>query len=133
MLLLLLSSIFITLLFFLSGLSKIKNFMDVTKGFITKVKLPLGLGKLPLALGKFIIGMVILLEIVAPLIITLYAYNPVSQLRMYTQVSIIGLVIFTILATVLYHFPPTGSNFYSTMSNLSTTGGLLLLYKYFNF
>jgi len=122
--LILISTIYITLLFFISGFHKIKDFMDVVKGFMNKTKLPL-------LLAKIIISGVILLEIVAPFIISLYSYNSNPKLYTYTKLSLLGLIVFTILATLLYHFPPLGSNYYSFMSNLSTLGGLLLLYQHF--
>jgi uncharacterized membrane protein YphA (DoxX/SURF4 family) len=122
--LILISTIYITLLFFISGFDKIKDFMKVVKGFMNKTKLPL-------LLSKIIISVVILLEIVAPFIIALYSYNANPKLYTYAKLSILGLILFTILATFLYHFPPTGSNYYSFMSNLSTLGGLLLLYQHF--
>ena len=122
--LILISTIYITLLFFISGFHKIKDFMNVVKGFMSKTALPLSLAKL-------IISGVILLEIAAPLIIALYSYNANPKLYTYTKLSLLGLIVFTILATLLYHFPPFGTNYYSFMSNLSTLGGLLLLYQHF--
>ena len=124
--LILISTIYITLLFFLSGFHKIKDFKQVVQGFMTKTKLPF-------TLSKIIIVCVILLEIIAPLIISIYSYNHNPLLHTYTKLSILGLIVFTILATFIYHFPPVGQNYYSFMSNLSTLGGLLLLYKHFNF
>ena len=124
--LILISTIYITLLFFLSGFHKIKDFVSVTKGFMKKTNMPL-------TLSKIIIICVILLEIIAPLIISLYSYNSNPKLYAYTKLSLLGLILFTILATFLYHFPPFGSNYYSFMSNLSTLGGLLLLYQHFSF
>ena len=122
--LILISTIYITLLFFISGFHKIKDFIDVVKGFMNKTSIPL-------SLAKIIISGVILLEIVAPLIISLYSYNANPKLYIYTKLSLLGLIVFTILATLLYHFPPFGANYYSFMSNLSTLGGLLLLYQHF--
>lgn len=121
--LLFIASLFITLLFFLSGFNKIKDFNQVTKGFVNKTKIPL-------FLSKIVISGVILLEIIAPLIITLYSYNLNKSLYPYTKLSLIALIIFTILATLIYHFPPFGSNYYSFTSNLSTIGGLILLYLF---
>jgi uncharacterized membrane protein YphA (DoxX/SURF4 family) len=92
----------------------------VTKGFMDKTHLPLILSKL------IIIG-VILLEIIAPFIISLSALTN-SIKKIYTQIAILSLIVFTILATLIYHFPPYGGNYYSFMSNLSTIGGLMLLY-----
>lgn len=122
--LILISTIYITLLFFISGFHKIKDFMKVVKGFMNKIKVPL-------LLAKLIISGVILLEIAAPLIVALYSYNANPNLYTYAKLSLLGLIIFTILATLLYHFPPFGTNYYSFMSNLSTLGGLLLLYQHF--
>ncbi len=118
--LILISSILINLLFFFSGFHKIKDFKQVTKGFMDKTHLPLILSKL------IIIG-VILLEIIAPFIISLSALTN-SIKRIYTQIAILSLIVFTVLATLIYHFPPYGGNYYSFMSNLSTIGGLMLLY-----
>jgi uncharacterized membrane protein YphA (DoxX/SURF4 family) len=122
--LILISTIYITLLFFISGFHKIKDFMKVVKGFMNKTTIPL-------SIAKIIISGVILLEIVAPFIIALYSYNYNPKLYTYTKLSLLGLIVFTILATLLYHFPPFGENYYSFMSNLSTLGGLLLLYQHF--
>jgi len=122
--LILISTIYITLLFFISGFHKIKDFMKVVKGFMNKTSIPL-------SLAKIIISGVILLEIVAPFIISLYSYNANPKLYTYTKLSLLGLIVFTILATLMYHFPPFGENYYSFMSNLSTLGGLLLLYQHF--
>ena len=41
--------------------------------------------------------------------------------------SSIGLAGFTVLATLIYHFPPTGGEYYAFMKNLTATGSLLLL------
>ena len=82
--------------------------------------------QLPLVLSKFIIIGVILLEIIAPFIISLSAFTSIKKI--YTQLAIIGLIVFTILATLIYHFPPYAANYYSFMSNLSTIGGLMVLY-----
>jgi uncharacterized membrane protein YphA (DoxX/SURF4 family) len=124
--LILISTIYITLLFFLSGFHKITDFIQVVKEFTNRTKIPF-------TLSKIIIICVILLEIIAPLIISLYSYNHNPLLYTYAKLSLLGLIVFIILATFMYHFPPFGQNYYSFMSNLSTLGGLLLLYKYLNF
>ena len=50
----------------------------------------------------------------------------------YAYYSSIGLAIFTILATLIYHFPPNGSQYYTFMKNLTATGSLMLLSTHFN-
>jgi uncharacterized membrane protein YphA (DoxX/SURF4 family) len=122
--LILISTIYITLLFFISGFHKIKDFMKVVKDFTNKTAIPL-------SLSKIIISCVIVLEIVAPFIISLYSYNSNKNLYIYAKLGLLGLIVFTVLSTLIYHFPPFGSNYYSFMSNLSTLGGLLLLYQHF--
>ena len=122
--LVLISTIYITLLFFISGFHKIKDFMKVVKDFTNKTAIPL-------SLSKIIISCVIVLEIVAPFIISLYSYNSNKNLYIYAKLGLLGLIVFTVLSTLIYHFPPFGSNYYSFMSNLSTLGGLLLLYQHF--
>jgi uncharacterized membrane protein YphA (DoxX/SURF4 family) len=111
--------IFLTLMFFLSGISKYNNFLKVSKGFATKMSQPLEVAKL-------VIYAVIVLEIVAPLIITFHSMS-IINMRILTQLSITGLALFTIVATYLYHYPSNPKNYYSFMSNLSTLGGLMIL------
>jgi uncharacterized membrane protein YphA (DoxX/SURF4 family) len=41
--------------------------------------------------------------------------------------SSVGLAVFTVLATLIYHFPPFGSEYYAFMKNLTATGGLMVL------
>tara|TARA_B110000977_G_C11087840_1_gene495465 strand:- start:1969 stop:2313 length:345 start_codon:yes stop_codon:yes gene_type:complete len=43
--------------------------------------------------------------------------------------GIYSLVVFTILATLLCHFPPMGFKYYAFISNITTLGGLLCLAK----
>ena len=81
--------------------------------------------KLPNVFYQLAIFLVIVLEIVAPILI-LFSL----QTNMYNELayfSSIGLAIFTVLATIIYHFPPTGSEYYAFMKNLTATGSLLLL------
>ena len=112
--------IFLTLMFFLSGINKYNNFLSTSKSFASKVKQPL-------KIAKMVIYAVIALELLAPVIITLHSMS-IIHMRTLTQLSISALALFTIAATYLYHFPPNvGGNYYSFMSNLSTLGGLMIL------
>ena len=126
-----LASIFINLLFFLSGIFKINDFSTVCKGFISKTSVSL-------FLAKIIITLVILLEIFAPLIISFYFCNAEANSKnkfftTLTKLLILSLIVFTILATYIYHFPPKRSHYYPFISNVSTIGGLLLLYGFLSF
>ena len=69
--------------------------------------------------------LVIIIQFVCPLIIIVSSYD--NNYTNYAKYSGILLIIFTILATLLFHFPPTGSDYYAFMSNVTTIGGLGLL------
>tara|TARA_B100000524_G_C23646217_1_gene368568 strand:- start:455 stop:796 length:342 start_codon:yes stop_codon:yes gene_type:complete len=108
-------------MYFLSGINKVKNFSNTVAGF----KKMFFLKKLPNIFYQLSISVVILLEILGPIII-LYSL----QTDMYNKLayfSSVGLAGFTVLATLIYHFPPTGSEYYAFMKNLTATGSLMLL------
>ena len=111
----------ILLMYFLAGINKARNFSGTVSGF----KNMFFLKKLPNIFYQLAIIMVIILEIVAPIII-LYSL----QTNLYTDIanySCLGLGIFTILATLIYHLPPNGSQYYPFIKNVTATGALFLL------
>jgi uncharacterized membrane protein YphA (DoxX/SURF4 family) len=115
-------AIFITLLFFLSGIEKIYLFAKSTGKFAKKIGISL-------TLAQIIISCVIVLELVAPAIIATYLFTRSFTLVPFFKLSIIALSLFTILATVLYHNPlKNKEKYYAFMSNVSTLGGLMALY-----
>jgi len=115
-------SILITLMFFFSGFEKILFFSRTTTKFAKKMGLSL-------IIAQLVICAVILLELAAPTAIAAYLFTGlVSFLPLY-KLAILGLIAFTLLATVLYHNPLKGRDtYYAFMSKLSTIGGLLALY-----
>lgn len=120
--LLLIGKILLLLTFFLSGISKIKNFKGTVSGF----KNIFFLKKMPNFIYNLIIFSVIILEILGPIIIIYNSqtYN-LPELSYYSSIS---LAIFTLLATYLYHNPMTQKGqFYYFMKNVSIIGGLLIL------
>ena len=115
-------AVFITLMFFLSGFEKIYYFNDKVRKFAKKMSFPI-------TLAQLVIGAVILLEIGAPSIIATYMYTGMQSLVPFFKLALIALVLFTILATALYHNPLKGKeSYYAFMANLSTLGGLTALY-----
>ena len=116
------AAVLITLLFFLSGFEKIYFFAARSATVAKKFSFPI-------TLAQLVIVAVIILEISAPLIIASYTFSPsMSKLSLY-KMALIALMIFVVLATVLFHDPfKGGENFYSVMSNISTLGGLMALY-----
>ncbi len=116
-------SILITLMFFLSGLEKIYMFSKTYIDFSKKVNISLSLSKL-------VISCVILLEIIAPVIITSYTYTGLFNLLPLFKMALMSLMLFTIVATMMYHNPFTsGKPYYEFVTHLSIIGGLLALYK----
>lgn len=116
----------ILLMYFLAGISKVMNFSETVKGFENMFFIK----NLPTIFYNLAIIGVVLLEIFAPIMIMFSLYtNTFSE---YAYYSSIGLAIFTILATLIYHFPPNGSQYYTFMKNLTATGSLMLLSTQFN-
>lgn len=50
-----------------------------------------------------------------------------GKARKWARASSLYLVAFTVLATLIYHWPPTGQAYYPFISNVTACGGLLLL------
>ncbi len=113
--------ILITLMYFLSGFSKIFNFSTVVKSFAV-------LTSSPLLLAKLIIALVIILEIAAPAMIASHISFKTTSKRTAKHATR-ALAAFTVAATLLYHFPPVGAQYYPFMSNVTALGGLVLLEK----
>lgn len=107
------------IMFFLSGIDKMINFHKVSNEFTTKTPV-----KIPIQLAYIAIIVAIVIELVAPILINLGLIKKNKQLIFYSTLS---LIVFTVLATILYHFPPTGYQYYPFMSNLTTIGGLMLI------
>ena len=116
-------SVLITLMFFLSVIEKIYTFSKTTMDFSNKINIPL-------TLSKLVISGVILLEIIAPIIIISYTFTGLFNLLPLFKPALISLIVFTIVATLMYHNPfKSSKNYYEFITHLSIIGGLLALYK----
>jgi len=116
---------FLLAMFVLSGMHKILTFRKTVENFNEKVWSGTGNE----ILMQLIISIVIIIEILAPLVI-LYHLS-FGNLQWYAYASIISLIVFTILATIIYH-PPSFTNYYKSIpfwANVSLIGGLLLLHR----
>ena len=120
-----LAVVLITLLFLLSGFRKTQNLTGTAKYLQSKVKLNIDFN-----LYKLGIISVIILQIFCPLIILYHIHT--KKYKKYAKISVNLLILFTILATFLFHYPPVGKDYYSFMSNLSTIGGLMFVKYYIN-
>ncbi len=84
---------------------------------------------IPLTLAKVVISGVILLEIIAPLIIVSYTYTGLFSLLPLFKAALLALIVFTIVATSMYHNPFTSrKNHIQFITHVSLIGGLLALY-----
>ena len=115
----------ILLMYFLSGINKSMNFSETVKGFENMFFLK----NMPTIFYDFAILGVVLLEILAPIVIMFSLYT--NTYTDYAYYSSIGLAFFTILATLIYHFPTKGGQYYAFMKNLTATGSLMLLSTFF--
>lgn len=117
----LIESLFLGLMFLYAGIGKINNVNPLAKGLSSKINLNF----LPITFFRIVIVLVIILEIVAPLGLLIgTTFNNLHYLKTY---SAIALIIFTILASVLYH-PITDSNQIGQfLANLAVIGGLLAI------
>lgn len=120
-----LAVILVTLLFVLSGIKKTQDVTGTAKYLQSKVKMNIDFNLYKLA----ILG-VIILQIFGPLIILYHIHT--KKYKSYAKLSVNLLILFTILATLIFHYPPVGKDYYSFMSNLSTLGGLMLVGYYIN-
>ena len=80
---------------------------------------------LPFFLYTLAIVIVVLLELVGASLI-LYS-SLTNNNKLYAYYSVLGLIGFTILATLLFHLSPFEKEKISLLKNLSIIGGLLLL------
>lgn len=117
---LLISTILISLIYVKAGFSKINNFTQTVKGL--KEMFPVK--TLPNKFYELAILLVIIIEIVAPLILILSNFVPV--LFSVARVAIYSLIIFTILATLLYH-SNEGLMKLIFDKNLAIIGGLMAM------
>ena len=107
------------IMFFLSGINKMINFYKISNEFTKKTPV-----KIPIQLAYMAIIIAIIIELIAPILINVGLIKKNKRLVFYSTLS---LIVFTVLATLLYHFPPTGYQYYPFMSNLTTIGGLMLI------
>ena len=121
----LISVVLILLLYVLSGYGKIVNFDSTVEGFITKPVFK----HMPLLINQLIMVGVIVLLIGGSFMIV---YSLITnKLRFLARLLCIALAVFTVFATLLYHWPPVGGDYYHTLKNTTAVGGLLLASELF--
>jgi len=106
-------SILVLLLFFVSGFEKIFNFDSTVNSFIKNTGVSTGIAKIGIIVA-------IIIEILVPLITW---YELYTKKEKYSKYALGALVIFTVIATAIYHKDDTSG----ILKNLSVIGGILFL------
>jgi uncharacterized membrane protein YphA (DoxX/SURF4 family) len=115
-------------MFFTSGLDKIMNYTKVVNGLENRLN-----STIPYIYSSILIMCAIVIEIMCPLVIFFCIWKRSKQNDRKGMYTSIILMIFTVMATLFYHFPPTTSaKYYPFMSNLALIGGLGLMTLVFN-
>lgn len=113
----------VNFMFFVSGVDKLVNFTKVVNGLQNRLGT-----MMPSFMYQILIVCAIIIEIMCPLVIfysSLMRNKRKDKLGMYASMM---LIVFTVVATLFYHFPPTtSSKYYPFMSNMSLVGGLSLM------
>ena len=117
------SSALLTAMYFFSGLEKLGKLEKVAVGLRERTfEAPV----------RFFVGALVISSFMLVLTSSTIVYSSVSgKLRTWARASALYLVAFTVLATILYHWPPTGKTYYPFISNVTACGGLLLLSNQF--
>ena len=121
----LISAVLILLLYIMSGVGKVQDFNGTVGHFSTK---PI-FKHMPKVINQLIILGVIVLLLGGSAII-LYSLLT-KKIRMVARLTCFAMAIFTVFATLLYHWPPVGADYYHVLKNTTAVGALLLLSELF--
>lgn len=127
----LISSILIFAIFVFAGFKKLNGFSGTQAGITAKLGSTLNT-QIPDVVSKIITVLVIAIEIIVPLMIiysiTGNSDNTKNNMKKY---GLYGMIIFTIIATVLYHNPMQADQRMSFFRNVGIIGAFFLMLKYF--
>ena len=121
------ASVLVLLMFSISSIYKLRDIEGYTN-ILKKSASVLSRG-----LCKALIIAAALLQLIAPFIIVVCSFADIFMeahpwLTLLSNLSVVGLVIFTVVATVLFKVPTFSvQNPWPLLSNVSVVGGLLLL------
>ena len=115
----------IVYMFFASGFHKLMSITETAVGF-QKRMVNFGIEFINIDAYKLIIIFAAIWEIVAPIVLV-YSGTNMTKNKKEGIISSLSLVVYTILATLIYHFPPIGAQYYPFISNVTTIGAILLV------
>lgn len=132
-----LATLFLLLIFIVSGVQKALGYIGASDFSPSSTATFLSsLTGLPTLLTSIALFIAVAIELLAPPVILAAVVIPESSgmasifgmpLSSLAYLGVLGLILFTILATLAYHFPTDPSERISFMKNLSILGGLILL------
>jgi len=120
--LLLISALLLTCIFFIAGISKIKAIKENSNGLAEKPFFRL----MHRNIITSIIWLVVVIEIVCPILIIYGLLNP--SYKNIASISTLILIVFSIIATMVYHYPPKKLEYYFFIKNVAIIGGLISFY-----
>ncbi len=121
--------ILISLLYVYSAFNKITDFTNIATGLKNKLDSSILFNWVPFDLSYIGLLFAIILLVLGPGLLLYGVYNEMTK---YIKYGIILLLIFLILATIIYH-PITDSNErYSMLKNISLMGSLGFIYTLIN-
>jgi putative oxidoreductase len=123
--------ILISLLYLSSAYNKITNFNSVADGLKNKLSSSLlfnwGPVKAYYDISRLALLFAIFLIVVGPIMMF---YGTIMDNQLVTKIGALSLIVFLILATILYHPPNDPKQFNNFLKNLSLMGGLGILIIY---
>ncbi len=119
--------IFLVIIYILAGFNKIFNFHQNVNGLQSRFLFR----SLPSYFSTIGIFTAIIIEILAPIVILFSLFYFSNTLKMFTQTSIYSLILFTLLASFLYHPPTDANEKIPFLKNMGLVGGFILMLELF--
>lgn len=121
--------IIISLLYLYSAFNKITDFTNIASGLKNKLDSSILFNWIPFDISYIGLIFAIILLVLGPSLLLYGVYNDMNN---YIRYGIILLIIFLILATIIYHPITDKSERSSMLKNLSLMGSLGFIYKLIN-
>lgn len=109
----------LTAMYLLSGLEKLPKISKVAEGLRKRT--------FEGPLWFFVLSIAVSCTMLVLTSSTIIYSSATGKIKKWARASALYLVAFTVLATLIYHWPPTGNTYYPFISNVTACGGLLLL------
>lgn len=119
----------ISLLYLLSAFNKITNFTKVATGLKNKLDSSILFKCIPFDISYIGLTFALILLLVGPALLFYGIYNEINK---YIKYGIIVLIVFLVLATIIYHPITDIKERWDMLKNISLIGSLGLIYTLIN-